>query len=347
MSSHTSDTGVPLPSAVHAGTARAGRRAWLVAALAMAACASSLAQSTVRRPKRIGVLQPDAPPSPIVEALRQGLGEAGWTEGRNVVLDYRWAEGRPERLAPLAQALVAAEVDVIATFSTPAALAARRATATIPIVFTGVGDPVGTGLVASLAHPGGNATGLSSLSPELSAKRLQLLHELVPEASRLAMLWNDTNPSMQTSARYTEQAGASLGLVVDSYGVHDLVDFDPSLNAIGTGAATALLTLADPFTRTNRQRIIDFAARRRIPAMYEASTFVESGGLISYGPNLVEMERRAATVYIDKILNGARPADVPVEQPAVLELFVNLKTARSLGVRIPPSVLARADRVIE
>ena len=349
MFTHASDTDRPgrgSSAAVRLNDGHCSRRAWLVAAVAWSACRSALAQSTTRRPKRVGVLQPDTAPSPVVEALRQGLRAAGWIEGLNLMLEFRWAEGRPERLAPLAQTLVAAEVDAIATFSTPAALAALHATTTIPIIFTGVGDPVGTGLVASLAHPGGNATGLATLSPELSAKRLELLHEIAPGASRLAMLWNDTNPSMQTSARYTRHAGESLGIVVDSYGIHDLVDFEPSFTAIGTGADAALLTLADPFTRANRQRIVDFAARMRLPAMYEVGDFVESGGLISYGPNLVEMERHAG-VYIDKILKGVSPNDLPVEQPTVLELFVNLKTARALGIRIPASVLARADHVIE
>ncbi|HEV8407452.1 MAG TPA: ABC transporter substrate-binding protein, partial [Sphingomicrobium sp.] len=230
--------------------------------------------------------------------------------------------------------------------STPAALAARRATSTLPIVFTGVGDPVRTGLVQSLAHPGGNATGFATLEPELSAKRLDLLHQLVPNMTRFAMLWNDTNPSMKTGARYAEEAGKSLGLTVQSFGVHDLVDFDASFSAIRGGSSSAMLTLADPFTRANRQRIVDFAARSRLPAIYETGEFVEAGGLISYGPNLVAMQRRSAT-YIDKILNGAKPGDLPVQLPTDFELAVNMKTANALGIKVSDSILARADKVIQ
>jgi len=304
------------------------------------------AQQRTTKIARIGVLQPGSPPEPLMEAVKDGLRELGYVEGVNIAFVIRWAEGRTDKLDDGAREIVRASVDVVTTLSTPAALAARRATSSIPIVFTGVGDPVGTGLVQSLAHPGGNATGYATLAPELSAKRLELLHQLVPSMTRFAMLWNDTNPSMKTGARHAEEASTTMGLAVQSLGVHDLVDFDPSFAAIRGGSSTALLTLADPFTRINRQRIIDFAARSRLPAIYETREFVEAGGLISYGPNLAAIQRRSAT-YIDKILKGAKPDDLPVEQPTALELIINMKTANALGLKVPDSILARADAVIQ
>jgi putative ABC transport system substrate-binding protein len=304
------------------------------------------AQQRVTKVVLLGVLQPGAPPQPLMEAIKEGLRDLGYVEGRNIAFLVRWAEGRTDKLDEGAGDMVRANVDLITTLSTPAALAARRATSSIPIVFTGVGDPVGTGVVQSLAHPGGNATGFATLEPELSAKRLDLLHQLVPNMTRIAMLWNDTNPSMKTGARYAQEAGKSLGLTVQSLGVHDLVDFDASFAAIRGGDSAALLTLADPFTRANRQRIVDFAARSRLPAIYETREFVEAGGLISYGPNLLAMQRRSAT-YIDRILNGAKPGDLPVEQPTAFELIINMKTANALGIKLSDSILARADEVIQ
>jgi putative tryptophan/tyrosine transport system substrate-binding protein len=296
--------------------------------------------------RRLGIFQPGAPPEPLMEAIREGLRDLGYLEGRDIAFEMRWAMGRIDRLDDLAVELVAAKVDLITTLSTPVAIAARRATSTIPIVFTGVGDPVGSGIVPSLAHPGGNVTGLSTLATDLSAKRLELLHEIVPGMSHLAMLWNDTNPSMALSAQRTQEAGTRLGLTIESLGVHDLINFDATFAAIRVGPSSALLTLADPFTRGNRQRIVDFAAQSRLPSIYDVRDFVEAGGLISYGPNLLAMQRRSA-IYIDKIFRGANPGDLPVEQPTQFELVINLKTAKALGIRIPDSLLARADKVIE
>ena len=273
------------------------------------------------------------------------MSQLGYVEGRDIVFETRWAEGRADKLNEGAAALVVAKVDVITTLSSPAALAARRATSTIPIVFTGVGDPVGIGIVQSLAHPGGNATGFASLTTELSAKRLQLLHQVDPEMTRFAMLWNDTNPSMSISARWAEGAASSLGLTVQSLGVHDLVDFDPSFAAIRAGNSSGMLTLTDPFTNANRKRIVDFAARARLPAIYETREFVDAGGLMSYGPNLLAIQRRSAT-YIDKIFKGAKPGDLPVELPTEFELVINMKTAKALGIKFSESILARADEVI-
>jgi putative ABC transport system substrate-binding protein len=304
------------------------------------------AQPRPAKARRLGVIQPSSPPDSLFEALLQGLRERGYSEGSGLLIDVRWANGRIDVMDALAAALVAARPDVICTLSTPAALAAKRATSTIPIVFTGVGDPVGAGVVTDLAHPTGNVTGISTLAPELAAKRLEMLHEMVPRLSTVAMIWNDLNPSMVLSARRAEVAGSTLGIEIQSLGVHDLNDFDAAFRAIRAGSASAVLVLADPFTRSNRQRIIDFASGARLPAMYEAKEFIEAGGLLSYGPSLTGMQRRAA-YYIDKILNGARPAELPVEQPTVFELFINLATARSLGIAIPPSLLERADQVIK
>jgi putative ABC transport system substrate-binding protein len=238
------------------------------------------------------------------------------------------------------------KVDVITTMSTPAALAARNATATIPIVFTAVGDPVGAGVVPSLARPGGNATGISLLATELSAKRLEILREIAPATSRVAMLWNDTNPGMVLRAHEAQDAATRLGVAVQSVGVHDLISFDAAFAAIESDRADALLTLVDPFTREHRKRIVDYAAQRRLPAIYEAREFVDSGGLASYGPSLVAIQRRAAE-YVDKIFRGTKPSDIPVEQPTKFDLVVNLKTARALGIEVPPTLIARADEVIE
>jgi ABC-type uncharacterized transport system substrate-binding protein len=310
--------------------------AWPLVALAQAA------------PKvwRIGVLEPGSAPDPFFDAFRDGLREFGYTEGRDLLLEVRWADGESDRLDGLAAELVTLNVDVIKTLSTPAALAARRATTTIPVVFVGVGDPVGVGLVPSLAHPQGNVTGIANLAPELSAKRLEILREVVPNLTPIGMLWNDTNPSMVLRAQQSEQAAAAMGVTLQSYGVHDLIAFDPAFDAMMSARTAAIMTLADPFTRAHRKRIIDFAAERHLPAIYELREFVTAGGLISYGPSFRDMERRSAAI-IDKILKGAKPADIPVELPTRFELVINLGTAKALGLTIPPSILVRADEVIE
>ena len=297
---------------------------------------------------RIGMLEPNPSSSsdPYVDAFRDGLRGLGYKEGRDVLLEIRWSGGSNELLVGLAVELVALKVDVIVTLSTPAALAAKQATATIPIVFTGVGDPVGAGVVPNLARPGGNATGFSMLATELSAKRLEILREIAPNTSPVAMLWNDNNPGMVLRAHESERAAAALGLTIQSYGVHDLVTFNPAFEAIVSAGGASVLTLVDPFTLLHRQRIIDFAAERHLPAIYDSREFVDAGGLISYGIDLFAIRRRAA-VYVDKILKGTKPADLPVEQPTKFDLVINLRTARTLGLTIPPSLLARADEVIE
>jgi putative ABC transport system substrate-binding protein len=324
------------------------RRRKFIAGLSGAALMCPRLSRAQQAPKvwRVGVLEPGPPPSLFLDLFRAGLRDLGYVEGRNLTLEIRWAEGRNERLPALAAELVALKVDAIKTQSTPAALAARAATSTIPVVFTGVGDPVGANVVADLAHPGGNVTGISLLATELSAKRLEILRELVPDMSPVAMLWNDTNPGMVLRAHETEKAAGTMGVAIHSYGVHDLITLDPAFEAITIGRAAAVVTLIDPFTLQNRQRIVDFAAERRLPAIYEAREFVQAGGLISYGPNQVPIHRRAA-FYLDRIFKGTKPADLPVEQPSKFELVISLKTAKALGIAVPPALLVRADEVIE
>jgi len=317
----------------------------VIAGLAAAWPLAARAQTPAGKIYRVGILQPGKPPEPLVEALRERLKELGYREGHNIAYEYRWAEGKNERLVELAKELVDVKVDVITTLSTPAALAAKNVTKTIPIVFTGVGDPVGAGVVQSLSHPGGNVTGISTLATELSAKRLELLKEIVPNAAPVAMVWNDTNPSMVLSAREAQNAADRLDLNLQSIGVHDLISFDAAFATISSSHFNALLTLVDPFTREHRQRIVDFAAQRRLPAIYESREFVDAGGLISYGPSFPALQRRAAD-YVSMIFKGAKPVDIPIEQPTKFELIINLKTAKELGLTIPPTVLARADELI-
>jgi putative tryptophan/tyrosine transport system substrate-binding protein len=325
-----------------------GRREF-IATLSGAAAAWPLAaraQQPSGRIRHLGVLLPGLPESPIGKATRDRLRELGYTERRDIVFETRWAEGKLERLTELAAELAGLKLDAIITFSTPAAIAARKATTTIPIIFVFVGDPVGAGVVPSLARPGGNATGISLLATELAAKRLEILLEIAPNTSRVAMLWNDTNTGMVLRAREAQDASAKLGVTIQSIGVHDLIDFDPAFATIESGRVDAMLTLVDPFTSQHRKRIVDFAAQRRLPAIYESREFVESGGLISYGPNLVLIEQRAAE-YVDKIFKGAKPADLPVEQPTKFEMLINMKTAKALSLSIPQSIMLRADEMIE
>ena len=317
----------------------------VIAGLAAAWPLAARAQTPAGKIYRVGILQPGKPPEPLVEALRERLKELGYREGHNIAYEYRWAEGKNERLVELAKELVDVKVDVITTLSTPAALAAKNVTKTIPIVFTGVGDPVGAGVVHSLSHPGGNVTGISTLATELSAKRLELLKEIVPNAAPVAMVWNDTNPSMVLSAREAQNAADRLDLNLQSIGVHDLISFDAAFATISSSHFNALLTLVDPFTREHRQRIVDFAAQRRLPAIYESREFADAGGLISYGPSFPALQRRAAD-YVSMIFKGGKPVDIPIEQPTKFELIINLKTAKELGLTIPPTVLARADELI-
>jgi putative ABC transport system substrate-binding protein len=290
-----------------------------------------------------GARPPDgAPPA----ALRQALRELSHVEGTNVIYEGRWAEARRERFPGLAAELVGLKVDVVVTTGGQAATAARQATTTIPIVITNAGDAVATGLIASLARPGGNITGVTDPAAELSAKRLELLKEAVPKASRIAILWNADDLGMTLRYRQIEGAARILHVTVQPLGVREPEDFEAAFSAMTRERPDALFLVTDALTTLNRKRVFDFAATHRIPAMYEFGSLVKEGGLMSYGPDPPDSFRRAAA-YVDKILKGAKPADLPVEQPTRYFLLINLKTAKALGLTIPPSVLGRADEVIQ
>ena len=297
---------------------------------------------------RIGLLSggarpPDgAPPA----ALRQALRDLGYVEGTSINYVGRWAETRSDRLPGLATELVGLKVDMIVTLGGPSAEAARRATSTIPIIITGAGDAVGTGVIASLARPGGNVTGISEQATELSAKRLELLKEAMPRATRIAVLWNADDRAMTLRYREIEKAARVLGVTIQPLGVREPDDFDVAFSAMTREPPDAVYLVTDALTTLNRRRVIDFAAAHRVPAMYENGLVVRDGGLMSYGPDLADNLRRAA-VYVDRILKGAKPGELPVEQPNRYYLLVNLKTAKALGLTIPQSLLLRADEVVQ
>ena len=281
----------------------------------------------------------------LVASFREGLRDLGYVEGRNIVIEYRWAEGKYERFPELIAELVALNVDIIVTAGTPAALAVKRAMVRIPLVMAAVGDPVGTGLVASLARPGGNFTGLTAIAPDLEGKRLELLREVVPKVSHVSFLLNPENALQTASEKQARAAAEVLHVDVQFVGVREVSHFDQAFDRIAKERPDAFIVLADRVFLHNRARIVDFAARNRLPAVYPYRELVEAGGLMSFGPNYADMHRRAAN-YVDKILKGAKPADLPVEQPTKFELIINLKTAKALGLTIPQSVLIRADEVM-
>jgi putative tryptophan/tyrosine transport system substrate-binding protein len=286
------------------------------------------------------------PTAPWWGAFFDALRELGWVEGKNVAFEGRYADNRLERLPVLAEELVHLNVDLIVGLGTLAPLAAKRATSTIPIVMTAAGDPLGSGLVASLAQPGGNVTGMSLMAPDLGGKRLELLKELLPRLARVAVLWNAANPYSANVFKETQAAGRVLGVQVQSLGVRNPEDLDGAFEAARQQHPDALVSVEDPFTGSYRKRITDFAIASHLPSLHGLREDVDAGGLVSYGANLAELARRAAG-YVDKILKGAKPADLPVQQPTRFELVINLKTARLLGLTVPPSLLARADEVIE
>ena len=300
---------------------------------------------------RIGYLaagsSSDAAPFTI-GSFRQGLRELGWVEGQNIVIDYRFAEGRYDRLPDLAAELVRLKVDVIVASPTTPAAAAKNATGTIPIVMIGAGaDPVGQGLVASLARPGGNVTGLSySTGQEIFGKQLELLKEIVPKVRRVAVLWNPAVPAIAPAIGEVKVAARSLGVELQLLEARGSDDFDGAFAAMAEERAGALLVLVDPVFSFHRTRLAGLATKNRLPAAYTNRQPVDAGGLMSYGPSFSDLWRRAAG-YVDKILKGAKPADLPVEQPTLFELVINLKTAKALGIDFPPSILLRADEVIE
>jgi putative tryptophan/tyrosine transport system substrate-binding protein len=297
---------------------------------------------------RIGVLasSTEANFEPSVKVFREALHAAGWVEGRNVTFDVRYAGEQYARLAELAAELVRLKVDVLASLGTPATLAAKRATTTVPIVMESLSDVVGSGLVPNLARPGGNVTGVSGFAPELSGKRLELIREIFPRADRIAVLANGANPATGPVLRATETTGQQLGMTLHVRDVRRPAELRAAFEAMRRERIDALVLVADPLLFTEKGQIIQLAARHRLPAIYEMRLFPEAGGLLSYGPLSQERFQRMA-VYVDRILRGARPGELPVEQPTKFELVINLKTAKALGLTIPPSLLARADQVIE
>ena len=297
---------------------------------------------------RIGIIWPSPLSSSghFLDAFRQGLHELGYVEGQNMTIEFRSAEGQIERLPDLAAELVHLPVDVIQTATSPTIRAAQQATHTIPIIMGNSQDPVSEGFVASLARPGGNITGQTIFSPDLAAKRLQPLKEVAPTLSRVAVLWKVDDPALTLSLRETTIAAQTLRIDFRSLGVRGPSEFETAFQTATQERAEALIVLEDPLTLQYRTEIARLANSRRLPTMYGLREYVESGGLIAYGPNLAQIYRRSAT-YVDKILKGAKPADLPVEQPVRFELLVNLKTAKALGVDVPPTLIARADEVIE
>ena len=307
----------------------------------------ALSNASAQQTPRLGFLGTTSPSdiSARIAMFRRGLREAGYVDGQNISIEYRWAEGKPDRLPKLAHELVNLRVDIIVTHGEAAIRTLKQATRTIPIVVGVTGDLVFTGHAASLARPGGNVTGLVDTSPELSGKRLEILKEILPKISRIAVLWNGANLVKRLDFKETETAAQALGLRLHSLEVKTPDDFDSKLKAAATPSAAALVVLHDALISANTKSVVDFTGKSRLPAMYGAIEVVDAGGLMSYAANIPDLFRRAAT-YVDKILKGAKPADLPIEQPTKFELVVNLKTAKQIGLTIPPNVLARANRVI-
>jgi putative tryptophan/tyrosine transport system substrate-binding protein len=326
------------------------RRREFIALLGGAAAAWPLAARAQQAGKiyTIGILSAGSfdPTAPSVAIIPDALRALGWIEGKNIVFERRYAENRVERLPELAAELVRLNVDVIVGIGTLAPLAAKRATTTIPIVMTAAGDPLGSGLVASLARPGGNVTGMSLMAPDLGGKRLELLKELLPRLARVAVLWNAANPYPALVFKETQAAGRTVGIEVQSLEVRGPRDFDGAFEALRRQRPDALITVEDPLTFNYMKLIADFAAGQLLPTLHGFREDVAAGALMSYGANLADLLRRAAG-YVDKILKGAKPADLPVQQPTKFELVINQRTAKALGLEIPPTLLARADEVIE
>ena len=309
-------------------------------ALALGICTAARAET---KTVHVGFLRAEAPDE-LLEPFRRGLRDLGYVEGRNLVIEQRWAHGNYDDLPRLAKELVALKVDVIFATCTPCALAARGATQTIPIV-TVSGDPVAMGLAASLARPGGNVTGFTLFLDELSVKRLEIIKEVVPGISRVAVLWSAKNPFWDRVISRMIEVAPDLGIRIQTVKVFRPEEIEHALDMLVKQQAYALFVFEDPMLRGKTRQIVMFAAKHRIPAIYGGANFVRSGGLISYGPSFEDLYSRAA-VYVDKILKGAKPGDLPIEQPTKFELVVNLKTAKALGITIPQSILVRADEVI-
>jgi ABC-type uncharacterized transport system substrate-binding protein len=329
------------------------RRREFVIAVGSAAGAAAFSLAVVRaqqtgRLHRVGFLgnSTAALEANLVGPFRNQLHELGYVEGQNLVIEYRWAEGNYDRFPALVAELLAANVEVLVTAGTPATLAVKNATTTVPLVMVAVGDPIGTGIVPSLARPGGNITGLSSIAPDLEGKRLELLKEVIPSLAHVSVFWNPANPFHVGSLKQAQTAAESLRIRLDDLGVRTEEELDPAFAAIVKERPDALLVLADRVFLHNRTRMMDFALKNRLPSVNAYRELVEAGGLMSYGPSYEDMHRRAA-LYVDKILEGANPGDLPVEQPTKFTLAINLKAAKALGLTLPTTMLARADEVIE
>jgi putative ABC transport system substrate-binding protein len=303
-----------------------------------------------QQPRRIGVLTPfndrDPEVRSRVSAFQEALRKAGWMEGRNIRIDYRWADGDPDRIRAYAAEIVGLGPEVILCASTPVLAAVRKETQTIPIVFTGVSDPVGVGFVASLARPGGNLTGFANFEPEMGGKWLQELKQVAPSVNRVAFILNRQNASWASLFRAIEAVAPTFGVTASAVDVRDATEIERAITAFGGQSNGGLIVQPDGITSAHRQLIIDLAAKHGLPAVYPFRFFATDGGLMAYGINIVDQFRRAAS-YIDRILRGAKPADLPVQAPTKFELVINLKTARALGLKIPESLLVRADEVIE
>ncbi len=343
------------PSTRHTGSCLLGGMAVrltiirLLTALALPLLAAPLAaEAQAGKVHRIGFLGPAAErvyTNPLL-SLRAGLRELGYVEGKNLVFEYRFAEDKHERLPDLAAELVRSKVDVIVVHASPGTRAVKQATSIIPIVMIGAGDPVGTGFVASLAHPGGNITGVSTIDAILAAKRLQLLKELLPKLSRVAVLRNPANPVSELQFRETQAAARSLGIETQLFDARDPKELESVFAVIAKARAAALTVLADPLFLSQQKQIANFTMTKRLPSVFARNENVEAGGLVSYGPTLADQFRQAVT-YVDKILKGAKPGDLPVEEPTRMYLVINLKTAKAFGLTLPQSLLQRADQVID
>ena len=320
---------------------------WLLAIALLTTASLAAAQQSTRMP-RIGFLVATNPSvtSARIEAFHQGLRALGYVEGTSIVIEFRFAEGKLARVPALAAELVSLNVDVIVTGGATDTRAAREATKTIPIVIAQDNDPVAGGHVASLARPGGNVTGLSTLAPEISGKQLELLKEIVPKLSRVAVIGTSTDSGNAEKLKEVDLAAGALGVKPQHLDILDPKDLDAAFRAASKGRADAVLVLGTPILTLQRRQAADLAAKHRLPAIYSRPEFVEAGGLMAYGVSFIDLFRRAAT-YVDKILKGAKPADLPVEQPIKFEFIVNLKAAKQIGLTIPPNVLVRADRVIK
>ncbi len=318
----------------------------MMVSLTLALLATPLAAPAQRvNVPRIGVLRAGAPPDPNIEGFRQGLRELGYVEGQNVVVEYRWAEGKPDRLPGLAVELVRLKVDVIVTGGLQATQAAMSATSTVPIVTGAAGSPA-TGLVASLARPGGNVTGLTVVNVELSAKKVELLKEALPNISRVAILGDPTNPNYEPVLKESRRAAQLLRIQLQVVEVRNSNELEGAFAAMTRGRAGAFIHAPSELFFAYRRRLLDLAAKSGLPGVGDDRAFVDRGGFMSYGPSFVQQFRRAAT-YVDRILKGAKPADLPIEQPTTFELVINVKTAKALGLTIPSALLARADQVIQ